>query len=110
MIIEFKSKAAGAFFMTEPVMRMVFASIDQEFAPKGIFTEDRVPLVRQKLAQAVEQSRRQDHARLNQHDDAMREGQATAQELPVGLSQRAFPLLEMLTAAEKKKVAVVWGV
>jgi hypothetical protein len=40
----------------------------------------------------------------------LREGLTSMQELPIGLSQRAFPLLEMLTAAEKKKVPVVWGV
>lgn len=110
MIIEFKSKAAGAFFMTEPVMKMVFAAMDLEFAPKGIFTEERVPLVREKLAAAVARSRQQDQARLHQHEDAARAGETIGQDLPVGLSQRAFPLLEMLTAAEKKKVPVVWGV
>jgi hypothetical protein len=30
--------------------------------------------------------------------------------MPVGLSQRAFPLLDMLKAAEKKGVPIVWGV
>ncbi|MBU3724755.1 MAG: DUF1840 domain-containing protein [Burkholderiaceae bacterium] len=96
--------------MTEPVMKMVFAAMEVEFAPKGIFTEERVPLVREKLAQAVARSRQQDQARLNQHEEAARAGEAVGQELPVGLSQRAFPLLEMLTEAEKKKVSVVWGV
>lgn len=110
MIIEFKSKAAGAFFMTEPVMKMVFAAIDVEFAPKGIFTVERVPLVREQLAAAVARSRQQDQARLSEHEEAARAGEAIGQDLPVGLSQRAFPLLEMLTAAEKKKVPVVWGV
>lgn len=110
MIIEFKSKAAGAFFMTEPVMKMVFAAIDVEFTPKGIFTETQVPLIRERLAQAIERSRGADQARIHQHDDAVRQGEASGRDLPVGLSQRAFPLLEMLTAAEKKKVSVVWGV
>ncbi len=47
---------------------------------------------------------------MSQHDEAVRQGEASGKELPVGLSQRAFPLLDMLTAAEKKNVAVVWGV
>ena len=110
MIIEFRSKAAGGFFMTEPVMKMVFAAIGQEFAAKGIFIEAQIPEVRSRLAVAIDQSRQRDQSRLNQHDESVREGLTAAQELPIGLSQRAFPLLEMLTAAEKKKVPVVWGV
>jgi hypothetical protein len=110
VIIEFKSKAAGAFFMTEPVAKLVFTAMGQELTPKGIFTEDQVPQVRAKLAAVVNASRLQDRRALNQHDEAVREGEGSAKDLPVGLSQRAFPLLEMLTAAEKKKVSVVWGV
>ena len=110
MIIEFRSKAAGGFFMTEPVMKMVFAAIGQEFSAKGIFTEAQIPGVRSRLAAAIDQSRKQDQSRLHQHDESVREGLTAVQELPIGLSQRAFPLLEMLTAAEKKNVPVVWGV
>jgi hypothetical protein len=110
VIIEFKSKATGGFFMTEPVMKMIFSAIDQEFSEKGIFTEEQVPLVRAKLASVVAQSRAADQNRLQSHDQAVREGEAGEKDFPVGLSQRAFPLLEMLTAAEKKKVPVVWGV
>jgi hypothetical protein len=110
VIIEFKSKASGAFFMTEPVAKMVFAAIGVAFAGKGIFTEDQVPGVRAKLAQAIDQSRAQDRARLSEFDEAMRQGDAGSEELPVGLSQRAYPLLEMLEAAEKNRVPVVWGV
>ena len=50
------------------------------------------------------------HARLEQHDDAVGSGEAISKEMPVGLSQRAFPLLDMLKAAEKKGVPIVWGV
>ena len=96
--------------MTEPVMKMVFSAIGQEFSEKGIFTEQQVPVVRAKLQSVVEQSRAADRQRLEGHDEAVREGEATAKDLPVGLSQRAFPLLEMLTAAESKNVPVVWGV
>jgi hypothetical protein len=110
VIIEFKSKATGGFFMTEPVMKMVFSAIGQEFSEKGIFTEEQLPIARAKLQAIVEQSRMADRSRLKSHDEAVHEGEASAKDLPVGLSQRAFPLLEMLTAAEKKNVPVVWGV
>jgi hypothetical protein len=110
VIIEFKSKAAGSFFMTEPVAQMVFAAIGAELTPKGIFTEDQVPVIRARLAAAIQSTRAQDRDALNLYDETQRESAAPAAELPVGLSQRAFPLLDMLAQAEKKKVSVVWGV
>lgn len=110
MIIEFKSKAAAAFFMTEPVMKTVFAAIDVEFAPKGIFTVEQVPQVRARLAAAMDGSRNDDQSKIHQHDDTDPQEKDVGGELPIGLSQRAFPLLEMLRAAEKMNVVVVWGV
>jgi hypothetical protein len=110
VIIEFKSKAAGSFFMTEPVAQMVFAAIGIELTPQGIFTQEQVPVIRSKLAAAIQSTRAQDRDALNRFDEAQRESMSPASELPVGLSQRAFPLLDMLAQAEKKKAAVVWGV
>ena len=110
MIIEFKSKAAGSFFMTEPVAQMVFSAIGVELTPKGIFTPEQVPVIRSRLATAIQSTRAQDRDALNRYDEAQREAAHSAAELPVGLSQRAFPLLDMLAKAEKKNVAIVWGV
>lgn len=75
----------------------------RSFSSKGIFTEAQIPEIRGRLVAAIDQSRKQDQSRLNQHDESVREGLTALQELPIGLSQRAFPLLEMLTAAEKRK-------
>ncbi len=110
MIIEFRSKAAGGFFMTEPVARLVLAALGREFAPKGIFTDEQVPLMRQRLEEAIAGARGQDRAHQAGHEAAVQEGAASATDMPVGLSQRAYPLLEMLRAAERDNVSVVWGV
>jgi hypothetical protein len=110
VIIEFRSKATGSFFMTQAVAQVIFDALGRELTPQGIFTADQVPGVRHELAAVVEKSRQQDRQALDQHDEALREGQSRSEDLPVGLSQRAFPLLEMLTRAEKKGVPVVWGV
>jgi hypothetical protein len=110
MIIEFKSKAAASFYMTEPVTRLVFSAIGHEFAPSGIFTAEQVRAIRFKLGHAIEQSRLRDRASIAQQDESSLAGESSAQDPQIGLSQRAFPLLEMLTAAEKHQVPVVWGV
>lgn len=96
--------------MTEPVAQLVFKALQRELTPQGIFTAEQVPQVRAQLAAVVEQSRDQDRKALNRHDEAMGQGEASSRDLPVGLSQRAYPLLDMLTRAEQKKVPVVWGV
>ena len=96
--------------MTEAVAQIVFDALGRELTPQGIFTAEQVPAVRRELAAVVERSRQQDRQALDQHDEAVRQNERSAQDLPVGLSQRAFPLLDMLTRAEEKNVAVVWGV
>jgi hypothetical protein len=47
---------------------------------------------------------------MTQYNESNLPTESNAQDLEVSLSQRAFPLLEMLIAAEKQKVPVVWGV
>jgi len=39
-----------------------------------------------------------------------KQGDGTVQPRPITLGQRAFPLVEMLREAQKKKVDVTWGV
>ena len=39
-----------------------------------------------------------------------KQGDGTVQPRPITLGQRAFPLVEMLREAQKKKVDVTWGI
>jgi hypothetical protein len=110
LIIEFKSKATGLFIMTESVATMVFSAMGLTFEPKGIFTAEQVPVMRQRLQEAIDQARTHDKARLEEHDESVTEGEVLARDFPLGLSQRAYPLLDMLIASERDGVAVVWGV
>ncbi len=96
--------------MTEPVARLVLSAAGLNYADKGIVIAERVPEVRKTLALAIDRSKQQDQDRLVAHEEAVREGEASSRETPVGLAQRAHPFLEMLTAAERQQVAVVWGV
>ncbi len=101
MLIPFRSKAAGEFFMLESHAQALFELMDKPFAAQGIITASEVA---QRLARL--------QAALNAPTN-----QATAQSQPisdadaqaVGLKQRAWPLLDMLTRAEQKKVDVTWG-
>ena len=106
MLITFKSKAAADVPMYAEHAKMLLAlvgkSLEPESAPRGIITAADVPAALAKLKSAVDASRRNDR-------DAARD-EEPGQPLPVGLSQRAYPLVDMLERAAKDQRDIVWGV
>jgi hypothetical protein len=104
MLITFKSKAAGDINMfsehAAELLAVMGKQLDPEAAPRGIITADEVPTALAKLKAAA---------------DSARAEQRATQDLPgahlsVSLSQRAYPLIEMLERAAKKPADIVWGV
>jgi hypothetical protein len=81
-LVVFRSKAAGEIFMFAETARRIFEIIGRSESARGVITAEQVTDALQRLVSAVEQEK----------------------------AQRAFPLIEMLRAAEKKKVDVTWGV
>jgi uncharacterized protein DUF1840 len=109
-LVVFRSKAAGEIFMFAETARRIFQIIGRAEAPRGVITADQVPDALQRLADAVEQERAQIKAAQEEAEAADKQGDGTVREQPVTLGQRAFPLIEMLRAAQKKNVDVTWGV
>lgn len=109
MLITFKSKAAADVPMyaehAKLLLSMIDKSLEPESAPRGIITAAEVPQALEKLRSAVDASRRTEKERAaNARDDE------PGQPLPVGLAQRAFPLVDMLERAAKDGRDIVWGV
>jgi ACT domain-containing protein len=100
MLIPFRSKAAGEFYMMDNHVQLLLALMGKTFTSQGIIQADEVSLRLTQLQTALAQS-----IENVQQDDAHAESIAQT----VGLKQRAWPLIDMLTRAEKKKVDVVWG-
>jgi hypothetical protein len=103
MLITFKSKAAGDIHMftehAQMLLNVMGKTLDQGAAPRGIITAAEVPAALAKLKAAADVSRVEQ--RQNQDlPDA---------HLSVSLSQRAFPLIEMLERAARSSDDVVWG-
>ena len=109
-LVVFRSKAAGEIFMFAETARRIFDIIGKAESPRGVITAEQVPDALARLAAAVDEEKPQLKAAAEQAQDADRRGDEVAASRAITLGQRAFPLLEMLRAAQKKKVDITWGV
>jgi hypothetical protein len=109
-LVVFRSKAAGEIFMFAETARRIFEIIGKTDAARGVITAEQVPDALQRLSAAVDEEKEQLKAAAEQSHDADRRGDPTTVAQAITLGQRAFPLLEMLRAAQKKRVDITWGV
>jgi hypothetical protein len=109
-LVVFRSRAAGEIFMFAETARRIFDIIGRQEAPRGVITAEQIPEALQKLVDAVEEEKARLKAAQQDEDLADKQGEGGAQQRPITLGQRAFPLIEMLRAAQKRKVEVTWGV
>lgn len=90
--------------------RRIFDIIGKAEAPRGVIAAEQVPAALARLVAAVDEEKEQLRRAQQERDEAERRGERPPAETPVTLGQRAFPLIEMLRAAQKKQVDVTWGV
>lgn len=110
-LVVFRSKAAGEIFMFAESARRLLQIMGRTDAERGVIPANEVNDALSRLSQAVEeekQAMREERSR-RQHDERAAEAHVERQ-LPITLGQRAFPLIEMLRAAQRKRVDVTWGV
>ena len=109
-LVVFRSKAAGEIYMFEETAHRMFDIIGKEHTPRGVITAEQIPDALAKLVAAVEAEKSAQAESSRERDEAERRGEPQAAERPITLGQRAYPLIEMLRAAAKRKVDVTWGV
>lgn len=111
-LVVFRSKAAAEIFMFAETARRILEIIDKADAPRGVITAEQVPEALARLTAAVEEEKAQRKAAQAQAEEAERRGEdnASASARAITLAQRAYPLIEMLRAAQKHGVGVTWGV
>jgi len=109
-LIVFRSKAAGEIYMFAETAHRLLELIGKADSPRGVITAEQVPDALAKLVAAVDAEKAQQADTARERDEAAKRGEVPAGERPITLSQRAFPLIEMLRAAEKRNVDVTWGV
>jgi Domain of unknown function (DUF1840) len=96
MLYKFKSKAGGDVIMTGPHGDQLLRLLGREPAAQGILLPQDLPPAIAALEAAVAAEE------LPVDDDA--------QPRPIGLRQRAWPLLEMMKRARAQDKEIVWGV
>lgn len=120
-VLEFRSKAAGGFYMMTDAFQAACRIWGREYSEKGcILPEDLPPLV-EKLGEAITKEReelvrqrewlekRERESVTMAEDEVVSEmKQRMAQAAP--MCTRLFPLYEMMQKAAEKKVNVFWGV
>jgi hypothetical protein len=110
-LVVFRSKAAAEIYMFAETAHRLLQIMGRTESERGVIRADEVPDAHARLTAAVETEKdelRRGHER-REFDE--RAGQAHGEALPpITLGQRAFPLIEMLRAAQRKGVDVTWGV
>lgn len=111
MLVTFKSDAAADVIMLgEPAKKLIAIMGKDPQDPKGIVTVVQLPDAIARLKAAIEEDKaRHAHPSPDEEEAAVEAGK-TGMAAPVGLAQRAWPLLDMLEYSHKEGVPVVWGV
>ncbi|MGE5339543.1 MAG: DUF1840 domain-containing protein [Gemmatimonadota bacterium] len=105
-LVVFRSKASGEIFYLAENARRLFDIIGKAPGERGVITAAQLPDAIAKLTAAIDEEKAQLKAAAQNEDADERGGAQRA----VTLGQRAYPLLEMLRAANKKSVDVTWGI
>jgi len=119
-LLEFRSKAAGGFFMMPATFKEVCRVAKRSFSPSGCWPLEDLPGILQSLEVEVleekkrlqEQEKRyreQELAGRGYPDFEQQEAQKRREEF-VSFGMRTMPLREMLRLAIAKEQSIMWGV
>lgn len=107
MLITFKCRAAPDVVMLENLAQYLVAIVGKQLGQRGVIAHDELDRAIAKLEEAIVVDKKE----TAEHEGHYHEGEEGHEphELPIGLAQRAFPFLDMLRAAKKENVDVLWG-
>lgn len=103
MLVRFDSTETGEVLMYAETARTLLEIIGKECTARGVFTREEMPGAVARLRAAVAAAGKPPEP--DEDDD-----EARSREPVVGLSQRAWPLIDMLerTAASRNEAHVIW--
>lgn len=103
MIVRFESSETGEVLMFAETAKVLLDLIGKDTTARGTFTRDQMPQAAEKLREAVKRA-----AMPAEEEDEEETGKR--KEPVVSLSQRAWPLIDMLerTGSSGKDAYIVW--
>lgn len=116
MVYEFKSRATGNVVMTQAVAERLLGIIGKAAGATGIITVDQMPAAIAALQSAIAAEKTPSPAATGSTGNAGTPGGGDGKdytdkpEPAVGLSARAFPLIEMMQRAAKGGKDITWGI
>ncbi len=111
MLVTFKSDASADVIMFGDAAKKLIRILGKDAADtKGIVTVEQLPGAIARLRAAIDEDRARQAERAADAEDDEQDKDRTGMAAPVGLAQRAWPLLDMLEASQREGVPVVWGV
>ena len=118
MLYRFKSRAAADVVMVEAHGALVLQAMGREPSARGIVTVEQLPGVIARLQAAIEADEASAPAaavqgapvssKFEEKGDEKDDGSQRSE--PVGLRQRAWPMLDLLQRSLSESADVVWGV
>ena len=107
MLITFKCRACPDVVMLENLAQYLVGIVGKRLGERGVITHDELGVAITKLEAAISVDK-QERA---EHEGHFHEGEDGHEhhEIPPGLAQRAFPFLDMLRAAQKENLDILWG-
>lgn len=114
MLVRFKSKAAAEVLMYEEHAKRILDLLHKD-VKRGVLTKEELPLAIARLEQEITESRLHPVSEEVRHDVMAHHGEGgdDNEHEPVefvSFATRAYPLLEMIRAAQHDGADVMWGV
>ncbi|WP_207004379.1 DUF1840 domain-containing protein [Trinickia mobilis] len=108
MLVTFKCRAAPDVVMLENLAQYLVGIVGKQLGKRGVITYEEMGTAISKLESAIVTDKKE----RQEHEGHFHEGEDGHEhhELPIGLAQRSFPFLDMLRAAQRENVDVLWGV
>jgi hypothetical protein len=103
-MITFRSEVGPDIMMFDDVAHHMMELMGKETTDRGVVTVEQLPETIARLKTAATLDRAQHGDPLNEEDEASEAAR------PVGLAQRAVPLIELLEISLDRQKPVTWGV
>lgn len=107
MLVKFTSSTSGQIMMFAPAARLLLEIIGKECSARGVITTEQLQLAIQQLRLATDGAIRRDDSEARDTATGSRDDEAT-EGPPIGLGQRAYPLIELLEWTRKDDGFVLW--